>query len=107
MINRQALESAQVTATLHQWIDLVFGFKQTGQPSIDAINVFHPATYHDTRYTVASVKDDLAMNALKTMVRTYGQMPKQLFRTPHLPHLYTKPPSMNVNRQAIRVFTKL
>ena len=43
LIHRQVLESDYVTANLASWIDLVFGFKQTGKAAIDAINVFHPA----------------------------------------------------------------
>ena len=43
MIHRQALESAYVTANLPKWIDLIFGYKQSGQAAVDAINVFHPA----------------------------------------------------------------
>ena len=43
LIHRQALESAYVTQHLASWIDLVFGFKQTGKAAVDAINVFHPA----------------------------------------------------------------
>lgn len=43
LIHRQALESTYVKENLPNWIDLVFGFKQTGQPAIDAVNMFHPA----------------------------------------------------------------
>ena len=39
----QAIESDEVSEHLHKWIDLVFGFKQTGQAALDAVNVFHPA----------------------------------------------------------------
>jgi len=30
--------------------------------------------------------DTLSVRALETMVRTYGQMPEKLFKTPHLGH---------------------
>ena len=30
-INRQALESEFVSCQIHQWIDLIFGYKQKGQ----------------------------------------------------------------------------
>ncbi|CAG09550.1 unnamed protein product, partial [Tetraodon nigroviridis] len=43
LIHRQALESEQVSQTLCQWIDLVFGLKQKGKAAVQAINVFHPA----------------------------------------------------------------
>ena len=43
MIHRQALESECASQHLANWVDLVFGFKQTGRPAIDAVNVFHPA----------------------------------------------------------------
>lgn len=43
LIHRQALESDCVSQNICQWIDLVFGYKQKGKASVQAINVFHPA----------------------------------------------------------------
>ncbi|XP_077974826.1 lysosomal-trafficking regulator-like [Styela clava] len=83
LIHRQALESDYVSANLHGWIDLVFGYKQRGKEAIDAINVFHPATYFGM--DVSQVEDPVKRKALETMIKTYGQTPKQLFMSPHPP----------------------
>ncbi|KFB53574.1 AGAP004144-PA-like protein [Anopheles sinensis] len=83
LIHRQALEAGIVRRQLAQWIDLIFGFKQTGQAAIDAINVFHPATYCD--FSAADIDDPVMKLALETMVKTYGQMPRQLFDLAHPP----------------------
>ena len=81
LINRQSLESNYVTQNLHKWIDLVFGYKQTGKAAIDAINVFHPSTYYGT--DVSKIEDPLKRMAIQTMIKTFGQMPRQLFAVPH------------------------
>lgn len=41
----QALESEFVSCQLHQWIDLIFGYKQRGPEALRALNVFHYLTY--------------------------------------------------------------
>lgn len=44
----QALESEFVSSQLHQWIDLIFGYKQRGPEAARALNVFHHLTYEGT-----------------------------------------------------------
>ncbi|KAK7294231.1 hypothetical protein RJT34_17118 [Clitoria ternatea] len=46
--HRMALESEYVSAHLHEWIDLIFGYKQQGKEAITANNVFYYITYEGT-----------------------------------------------------------
>ena len=41
----QALESKFVSAHLHEWIDLIFGYKQLGAEAEKAMNVFNHYSY--------------------------------------------------------------
>uniref|UniRef100_A0A5K3F482 BEACH domain-containing protein n=2 Tax=Mesocestoides corti TaxID=53468 RepID=A0A5K3F482_MESCO len=83
LVNRAALESPYVTANLPDWIDLTFGYKQTGRQGERAINLYHPFTYFGA-VDVDAIEDPLRRAAVQSMIRNYGQAPRQLF--PNHPH---------------------
>lgn len=82
--NREALESPYVSANLHKWIDLIFGFKQTGQEAIEALNVFHHLSYEGA-VNLDNIKDDVEKRAVIGMINNFGQTPVRLFSKPHPP----------------------
>ncbi|KAL2085290.1 hypothetical protein ACEWY4_018610 [Coilia grayii] len=79
---RSALESQYVSEHLHEWIDLVFGYKQRGSEAIAAHNVFHPLTY-EGGIDCDSIEDPDQKIAMLTQILEFGQTPRQLFTTPH------------------------
>ncbi|KAL2922287.1 Protein GFS12 [Bienertia sinuspersici] len=60
--HRDALESERVSREIHNWIDITFGYKMSGQPAVEAKNVMLPSSQ-------------------PTMPRPIGR--RQLFTQPH------------------------
>ncbi|XP_056417888.1 neurobeachin isoform X3 [Hyla sarda] len=83
-INRMALESEFVSCQLHQWIDLIFGYKQRGPEAVRALNVFHYVTYEGS-VNLDSVTDPVLREAMEAQIQNFGQTPSQLLIEPHPP----------------------
>ncbi|XP_051842430.1 neurobeachin [Antechinus flavipes] len=104
-INRMALESEFVSCQLHQWIDLIFGYKQRGPEAVRALNVFHYLTYEGS-VNLDSITDPILreipeaffirdphtflltkdfIKAMEAQIQNFGQTPSQLLIEPHPP----------------------
>ncbi|EDO05840.2 Beige/BEACH domain containing protein [Babesia bovis T2Bo] len=90
-VMRSALESEHVSKHLHEWIDLVFGYKQAGLESIKSDNTFHPLSYLSSVRVGKLSMTPATQNLVRTMepkaisvhVREFGQAPIILFENPH------------------------
>ncbi|XP_034441743.1 lipopolysaccharide-responsive and beige-like anchor protein isoform X6 [Hippoglossus hippoglossus] len=83
-LNRLALESEFVSCQLHQWIDLIFGYKQQGPEATRALNVFYYLTYEGA-VNLNSFNDPMLREAVESQIRSFGQTPCQLLIEPHPP----------------------
>ena len=76
---RLALESDYVSQHLHQWIDLIFGYKQRGEEARQADNLFHFLTYGVPENHVSKSTEEFDEQlSLETQILEFGQVPKQV-----------------------------
>lgn len=83
-INRMALESEFVSCQLHQWIDLIFGYKQRGPEAVRALNVFHYLSYEGS-INLDTITDPQLRESMEAQIQSFGQAPSQLLIEPHPP----------------------
>lgn len=80
---RDALESSYVSENLHHWIDLIFGYKQRGNEALKADNLFYYLCYEGS-VDLSKIKNFAERKSLELQIQEFGQIPSQLFDTPHL-----------------------
>ena len=80
-INRLALESDYVSRNLHQWVDLIFGYKQRGEEAVKALNIFVHVTY-EGEVDLDSMTDPIQRESTIAQIQNFGQTPSRLERKP-------------------------
>lgn len=82
--HRKFLESPYVTENINNWIDLIFGYKQTGQDAIKNCNVFHAYTYEqDFAIACSTGVDENNRKGIIEQAYHFGQTPTRLFLKQH------------------------
>ena len=84
----QAMESDYVSRNLNKWIDLIFGYKQRGKAAEHADNVFYHLCYEGS-VDLETIHDLEQRYALEVQIGEFGQVPKQLFLSPHPQRIMT------------------
>lgn len=81
-LHRAALESEMVSRHLHEWVDLIFGFKQRGRAALQANNVFYYLTYYGV-VDLDQIEDPFLRESMELQIAHFGQCPMQLFTSSH------------------------
>ncbi|XP_031708990.1 neurobeachin-like protein 2 isoform X2 [Anarrhichthys ocellatus] len=98
--HRKALECEHVSSHLHEWIDLIFGFKQRGDEAVNALNVFYYCTYEGA-VDLDAIANETERKALEGIISNFGQTPCQLLKEPHPPRMSAQ----NASRRLARLDT--
>ena len=72
-----------MSENLHKWIDLIFGYKNSGKEAENALNIYHYLTYESSVPYLNSIEDAQLKESLESQMMYYGKTPSQLFSKPH------------------------
>lgn len=107
-LHREALESDYVSQHLHEWIDLIWGFKQRGPEAVKASNLFFYMTYEGS-VDLEKICDPDILHSTMQQISNFGQTPIQLLDSPHPRRLALEDPmpSMFLLSKRIGVYIEL
>ena len=77
-LHRKAIESDYVSDDLNQWIDLIWGNKQRSSN-----NLYPNDMYEDIWNEKSNLKNSEVRKTIEDKLSQIGQIPPQLFKTPH------------------------
>ena len=86
--HRKCLESSYTSSQIHNWIDLIFGYKQKHKKGIENFNIFCKATYDDILDNGLQDVSDENISYLIDQIYHFGQAPQQIFQNPHIKRQY-------------------
>lgn len=89
-LNRKVLESEHISATLNDWIDLIWGYNTRGREAVKQENTYMPELYdtiwrykNDDDETSNTISDNIDEEKVKFLMKERGLIPKQLFKEKH------------------------
>ncbi|OMJ80662.1 hypothetical protein SteCoe_19041 [Stentor coeruleus] len=95
--HRKCLESQYTTEELHNWLDLIFGYKQTGREAANNLNIFFSVSYEeDFAKACSDGLDDFIKKGMIEQAYHFGQTPAKLFLKPHVQKKYIAPTKVSV-----------
>lgn len=108
-IMAKMLESTAVTLTLKNWVDLIFGYKQSGEEAEKCVNIFYYLTYEEM-VDLDQIKEK-DRQGVETQVVHFGQTPSKLFMKPHPSpasngHGLSRTRSVNFVEDSINIYSR-
>ncbi|KAL0241189.1 hypothetical protein GEMRC1_006424 [Eukaryota sp. GEM-RC1] len=75
--HRRMLDTS--ASLLPDWLDLIFGRKQSGPPAIEALNTFYYVAYPSSMAAILKLGDSTAKASARHQVHCFGAIPNQIW----------------------------